>query len=117
MLELSKEFKRLKLTNTPHRYLQGKNIVLLFEKTLYPHAARSRWPAWTWAWALPSWIRFQPDGQKESIEDTARCWAACMTASSTAASTRELVEQLSRDSGVPVVERPDGRFSTHADAG
>ena len=31
MLELSKEFKRLKLTNTPHRYLQGKNIVLLFE--------------------------------------------------------------------------------------
>ena len=33
MLELSKEFKRLKLTNTPHRYLQGKNIVLLFEKT------------------------------------------------------------------------------------
>ena len=35
MLELSKEFKRLKLTNTPHRYLQGKNIVLLFEKTLF----------------------------------------------------------------------------------
>ena len=40
MLELSKEFKRLKLTNTPHRYLQGKNIVLLFEKNLYPHALR-----------------------------------------------------------------------------
>lgn len=57
MLELSKEFKRLKLTNTPHRYLQGKNIVLLFEKPLPARAVRSRWPAWTWAWALPSWIR------------------------------------------------------------
>ena len=33
LLELSKDFKRLKRTNTPHKYLTGKNIVLLFEKT------------------------------------------------------------------------------------
>ena len=33
LLDLSKEFKRLKLTRTPHRYLEGRNIVLLFEKT------------------------------------------------------------------------------------
>ena len=33
LLDLSKEFKKLKLTRTPHKYLEGKNIVLLFEKT------------------------------------------------------------------------------------
>ena len=31
LIKLSKEFKNLKLTGTPHRYLEGKNIVLLFE--------------------------------------------------------------------------------------
>ena len=36
LLEFSKDFKNLKRTNTPHKYLQGKNIVLLFEKT-YPY--------------------------------------------------------------------------------
>ena len=33
LIELSKEMKKLKLTRTPHKYLEGKNIVLLFEKT------------------------------------------------------------------------------------
>ena len=33
MLELSKDFKNLKRMGAPHRYLEGKNIVLLFEKT------------------------------------------------------------------------------------
>ena len=33
LLDLSKQFKELKLTGTPHKYLEGKNIVLLFEKT------------------------------------------------------------------------------------
>ena len=32
LIKLSKEFKNLKLTNTPHKYLAGKNIVLLFER-------------------------------------------------------------------------------------
>ena len=34
LLELSKDFKRMKRAGTPHRYLAGKNIVLLFEKTV-----------------------------------------------------------------------------------
>lgn len=38
LVNLSKEFKRLKLSRTPHRYLEGKNIVLLFEKNLYENA-------------------------------------------------------------------------------
>ena len=33
LLDLAKNFKDLKRTKTPHRYLEGKNIVLLFEKT------------------------------------------------------------------------------------
>ena len=33
MLKLSRNFKDLKRTGTPHRYLEGKNIVLLFQKT------------------------------------------------------------------------------------
>ena len=33
LLDLSKNFKNLKMAGTPHRYLTGKNIVLLFEKT------------------------------------------------------------------------------------
>ena len=33
LLDLSKNFKNLKRTRTPHRYLEKKNIVLLFEKT------------------------------------------------------------------------------------
>ena len=33
LLDLSKEFKRMKRNGVPHRYLENKNIVLLFEKT------------------------------------------------------------------------------------
>ena len=42
LIKLSEQFKNLKLTGTPHNYLQGKNIVLLFEKT----STRTRWKAW-----------------------------------------------------------------------
>ena len=33
LLKLSKNFKDMKRAGVPHRYLEGKNIVLLFEKT------------------------------------------------------------------------------------
>ena len=33
LLELAVNFKNLKRTKTPHHYLEGKNIVLIFEKT------------------------------------------------------------------------------------
>ena len=33
LLDLSKDFKSKKQKGIPHRYLKGKNIVLLFEKT------------------------------------------------------------------------------------
>ena len=33
LLDLSKNFKNMKRAGIPHKYLEGKNIVLLFEKT------------------------------------------------------------------------------------
>ena len=33
LLDLSRDFKNMKRAGVPHRYLEGKNIVLLFEKT------------------------------------------------------------------------------------
>ena len=33
LLDLSREFKNMKRNGIPHRFLEGKNIVLLFEKT------------------------------------------------------------------------------------
>ena len=33
LLDLAREFKAMKHAGTPHRYLEGRNIVLLFEKT------------------------------------------------------------------------------------
>ena len=33
LLDLSKDFKDMKRAGVPHRWLEGKNIVLLFEKT------------------------------------------------------------------------------------
>ena len=33
LLDLSRNFKDLKRAGVPHRYLEGKNVVLLFQKT------------------------------------------------------------------------------------
>lgn len=103
MLELSKEFKRLKLTNTPHRYLQGKNIVLLFEKT----STRTRCAFEVAGMDLGMGVTFlDPDssqmGKKESIEDTAKVLGRMYDGIEYRGFDQELVEQLSRDSGVPV---------------
>lgn len=32
LLELAKDFKRMKRAGTPHKYLAGKNIVLLLDR-------------------------------------------------------------------------------------
>lgn len=37
LLKLSKHFKSLKMAGMPHRSLEGKNIVLLFEKPQHAH--------------------------------------------------------------------------------
>lgn len=103
MLELSKEFKRLKLTNTPHSYLQGKNIVLLFEKT----STRTRCAFEVAGMDLGMGVTFLDPGssqmgKKESIEDTAKVLGRMYDGIEYRGFDQELVEQLSRDSGVPV---------------
>ena len=73
LLDLAEEFKRLKLTGTDHKYLTGKNIVLLFEKT----STRTRSSFEVAGFDLGMGVTFlnKSDSQmskKESIEDTAR---------------------------------------------
>lgn len=73
LLKLSREFKNLKLTGTPHRYLEGKNIVLLFQKT----STRTRCAFEVGAMDLGMGVTYLDPGssqmgKKESIEDTAR---------------------------------------------
>ena len=73
LLDLSKQFKELKLTRTPHKYLEGKNIVLLFEKT----STRTRCSFEVAGMDLGMGVTYLDPGssqmgKKESIEDTAR---------------------------------------------
>ena len=73
LLDVAKEFKKLKLTNTPHKYLEGKNVALLFEKT----STRTRCAFEVAGYDLGMGVTFLDPassqmGKKESIADTAR---------------------------------------------
>ena len=73
MLKLSREFKALKMAGVPHRYLEGKNVVLLFQKT----STRTRCAFEVGAMDLGMGVTYLDPGssqmgKKESIEDTAR---------------------------------------------
>ena len=73
LLDLSREFKRLKLSGEPHDRLRGKNIVLLFEKT----STRTRCSFEVAGRDLGLGVTYLDPGssqmgKKESIADTAR---------------------------------------------
>ena len=73
LIDLSQDFKNLKRTGTPHRYLEGKNIVLLFQKT----STRTRCSFEVAGMDLGMGVTYLDPGssqmgKKESIEDTAR---------------------------------------------
>ena len=73
LLDLSKEFKRLKQAGVPHDTLKGKNIVLLFEKT----STRTRCSFEVAGRDLGLGVTYLDPGssqmgKKESIADTAR---------------------------------------------
>ena len=73
LLKLSKNFKDMKRAGVPHRYLEGKNIVLLFQKT----STRTRCAFEVGAMDLGMGVTYLDPGssqmgKKESIEDTAR---------------------------------------------
>ncbi|MEF2830853.1 MAG: ornithine carbamoyltransferase, partial [Senegalimassilia anaerobia] len=73
LLKLSKNFKDMKRAGVPHRYLEGKNIVLLFQKT----STRTRCAFEVGAMDLGMGVTYlDPNssqmGKKESLDDTAK---------------------------------------------
>ena len=103
LIKLSKEFKNLKLTGTPHRYLEGKNIVLLFEKT----STRTRCSFEVAGMDLGMGVTYLDPGssqmgKKESIEDTARVLGRMYDGIEYRGYAQEIVEDLAANAGVPV---------------
>lgn len=89
LLDLSRNFKDLKRTQTPHNYLQGKNIVLLFEKT----STRTRCSFEVAGRDLGMGVTYLDPGKsqmgkKKALRILQGCWEGCMTASNTGATTR-----------------------------
>ena len=103
LLKLSKNFKDLKRTGTPHRYLEGKNIVLLFQKT----STRTRCAFEVGAMDLGMGVTYLDPGssqmgKKESIEDTARVLGRFYDGIEFRGFAQTDVEDLAANAGVPV---------------
>lgn len=103
MLELSRDFKNLKRMGAPHRYLEGKNIVLLFEKT----STRTRCAFEVGGMDLGLGVTYLDPGssqmgKKESIEDTARVLGRMYDGIEYRGSDQFIVEELADKAGVPV---------------
>ncbi len=103
LIDLSKNFKNLKRTNTQHKYLAGKNIVLLFEKT----STRTRCSFEVAGRDLGMGVTYLDPGssqmgKKESIEDTARVLGRMYDGIEYRGYSQELVAKLSEYSKVPV---------------
>lgn len=103
LLDLSKKFKDLKLTRTPHRYLEGKNIALLFEKT----STRTRCAFEVAGNDLGMGVTYlEPGssqmGKKESIADTAKVLGRMYDGIEYRGFSQDLVQELADNAGVPV---------------
>ena len=103
LLDLSAEFKRMKMTGVPHRYLEGKNIALIFEKT----STRTRCAFEVGAYDLGMGVTYlEPTGSqmghKESVEDTARVLGRMYDGIEYRGFDQEVVEELAEKAGVPV---------------
>ena len=103
LIDLAENFKNLKRTGTPHRYLEGKNIVLLFEKT----STRTRCSFEVAGMDLGMGVTYLDPGssqmgKKESIEDTARVLGRMYDGIEYRGFAQEIVEDLAANAGVPV---------------
>lgn len=103
LIDLSRQFKNLKLAGTPHRYLESKNIVLLFEKT----STRTRCSFEVAGHDLGMGVTYlEPGssqmGKKESIADTARVLGRMFDGIEYRGFGQEIVEELAENAGVPV---------------
>lgn len=103
LISLAKQFKAMKLAGTPHKYLEGKNIVLLFEKT----STRTRCSFEVAGHDLGLGVTYLDPGssqmgKKESIEDTARVLGRMFDGIEYRGYGQEIVENLAAHAGVPV---------------
>ena len=102
LLKLSKNFKDMKRAGVPH-HLEGKNIVLLFQKT----STRTRCAFEVGAMDLGMGVTYlDPNssqmGKKESIEDTARVLGRMYDGIEFRGFAQTDVEDLAANAGVPV---------------
>lgn len=103
LLDTSRQFKALKLSKTPHKYLEGRNIVLLFEKT----STRTRCAFEVAGYDLGMGVTYLDPGssqmgKKESIEDTARVLGRMYDGIEYRGFDQSIVEELAENAGVPV---------------
>lgn len=103
LLDLSSMLKQAKKSATEKKHLQGKNIVLIFEKT----STRTRTAFEIAAYDQGGNVTYlAPDasqiGHKESIEDTARVLGRAYDAIQYRGFSQHIVETLANYAGVPV---------------
>ncbi|MDO5027726.1 MAG: ornithine carbamoyltransferase [Bacillota bacterium] len=103
LLDLSKNFKDMKRAGVPHRYLEGKNVALIFEKT----STRTRCAFEVGAKDLGMGVTYLDPtgsqmGHKESIADTARVLGRMFDGIEYRGFKQTTVEELAKYAGVPV---------------
>ena len=103
LLDLSADLKAKKHAHEPHRYLEGKNIVLLFEKT----STRTRCSFEVAGRDLGMGVTYLDPGssqmgKKESIEDTARVLGRMFDGIEYRGYAQSIVQTLADYAGVPV---------------
>ena len=103
LLDLSAEFKRLKNAGVEHKWLTGKQVVLLFEKT----STRTRCAFEVGARDLGMGVTFLDPGssqmgKKESLADTAKVLGRMFDGIEYRGFKQSVVEDLAKYSGVPV---------------
>ncbi|MGI6075784.1 MAG: ornithine carbamoyltransferase [Pyramidobacter sp.] len=103
LLDMAKDFKSMKRAGVPHRYLEGKNIALLFEKT----STRTRCSFEVAGADLGMGVTYLDPtgsqmGHKESIKDTARVLGRMFDGIEYRGFSQKIVEELGAYAGVPV---------------
>lgn len=103
LIDLSADLKAKKKAGIPHKYCEGKNIALIFEKT----STRTRCAFEVAAYDLGMGVTYLDPtgsqiGKKETIADTARVLAGMYDGIEYRGFGQSIVEELARYSKVPV---------------
>ena len=101
LLDLAKELKQNKKDGISHKHLEGKNVVLIFEKT----STRTRCSFEVACFDEGANVTFLTNsqfGKKESIEDTAKVLGRMYDGIEYRGFEQKTVEDLAKYSGIPV---------------